>query len=61
MSARGVFVVFEGGDGTGKSTQQRLLASSLTEHGVDHVSTFEPGDSWLGREMRTAGAQPRVR
>lgn len=51
-SRRGLFVVFEGGDGTGKSTQQRLLASALAEHGVDHVVTFEPGDSWLGRQVR---------
>lgn len=51
-SKRGLFIVFEGGDGTGKSTQQRLLARWLETIGVPHIVTHEPGDSWLGREVR---------
>lgn len=49
---RGLFVVFEGGDGAGKSTQVRLLASWLTEQGIAHRVTREPGDTWLGGHLR---------
>jgi dTMP kinase len=50
----GVFCTFEGGDGVGKSTQIRLLVDWLTERGVEVVSTHEPGDSELGRQLRAA-------
>ena len=39
----GVFIVFEGGDGTGKSTQVRLLAESLRSAGLRVETTREPG------------------
>lgn len=48
----GLFVVFEGGDGAGKSTQVRYLASWLAERDVAHVVTHEPGDTWLGAQVR---------
>lgn len=48
----GVFVVFEGGDGVGKSTQVRLLAQHLTDAGREVVTTFEPGDTRLGALLR---------
>ena len=41
----GVFVVFEGGDGVGKSTQAALLTEWLETHGREVVRTFEPGDT----------------
>ncbi|MDE3223294.1 MAG: dTMP kinase, partial [Acidobacteriota bacterium] len=47
MSARGVFVAFEGVDASGKSTQARRVATSH-----DALFTFEPGDSVLGVELR---------
>lgn len=48
----GVFVVFEGGDGVGKSTQVDLLAAFLAESGLDHVVTRQPGGTSLGAKLR---------
>jgi dTMP kinase len=49
----GVFVAFEGGDGTGKSTQARLLAEWLREdQGHDVVLTREPGATPTGVRLR---------
>lgn len=50
---RGVFVVFEGGDGAGKTTQVERLGRWLTAAGHDVVSTFEPGGTGLGRLVRS--------
>ena len=47
-----MFVSFEGLDGSGKTTQARLLARSLEEDGVDVVSTREPGGTPLGEAVR---------
>jgi len=54
----GLFVVFEGGDGVGKSTQVALLAASLQQAGVAHVVTFEPGATWLGARVRDLVLNP---
>ena len=48
----GRFVVLEGGDGSGKSTQRDLLVTWLRESGIEAVATFEPGGSELGVSLR---------
>jgi len=52
MTARGRFVVFEGGEGTGKSTQAKRLVKRLEAEGRDALLTHEPGHTRLGEEIR---------
>ena len=52
MSATGAFISFEGIDGSGKSTQARLLADSLRAADHDVVLTREPGGSPGAEEIR---------
>ena len=46
------FITLEGGEGTGKSTQARLLADRLAAAGIDCVVTREPGGSPFAEEIR---------
>jgi len=48
----GVFIAFEGIDGSGKSTAARAVADHLRARGLDVVLTREPGGTELGREIR---------
>jgi dTMP kinase len=51
---RGKFITFEGIDGSGKSTQLRMLVSELRVRGLDVLPTREPGGTPLGRRLREA-------
>jgi dTMP kinase len=49
---RGLFITLEGGDGSGKSTQSRALASHLRRDGFAVQVTAEPGGTDVGRHVR---------
>jgi dTMP kinase len=49
---QGIFIAFEGGEGTGKSTQSKLLADWLEQEGESVVLTREPGGTDLGKDLR---------
>jgi dTMP kinase len=51
--SRGAFVVLEGGEGSGKSTQAQILARRLRAEGRDVVETFEPGGTARGALLRS--------
>jgi dTMP kinase len=48
----GIFIAFEGGEGSGKSTQTKLLASYLESRGEKVTITREPGGTELGKQLR---------
>jgi dTMP kinase len=50
----GTFITFEGIDGSGKSTQLRLLGNFLKAHACDALLTREPGGTTLGLRLRAA-------
>ena len=50
--ARGPIIVFEGGEGSGKSTQLRRVSAQLERRSVPHVCLREPGGTALGTEVR---------
>ncbi len=53
MAKQGILIAFEGIDGTGKSTQIRLLADYLSARGCAVVTTREPTDGPCGRKIRS--------
>ena len=52
MAARGVFITFEGGDGSGKSTQIQSVRDWFESRGREVIVTREPGGTELGTEIR---------
>ena len=63
---KGIFIAFEGVDGSGKSTQAAKLKTWFEEHGYTVVVTHEPGGTGLGQQLRqlldesTANIAPRA-
>ena len=54
----GLFIVFEGGDSVGKSTQVERLTAWLTARGVAHVVTRQPGGTAIGAKLRRLVLDP---
>ena len=57
----GTFVTFEGGEGSGKSTQVARLAARLRGHGIEPLVTREPGGTPLAEGIRVLLLDPQVR
>ncbi len=52
QTTQGIFIAFEGGEGTGKSTQSKLLAQWLEKEGEIVLLSREPGGTELGKDLR---------
>jgi dTMP kinase len=46
------FITFEGIDGSGKSTISKLVYEKLINHGYKAVLTYEPTDTWIGKQVQ---------
>src|SRR5687768_3805335 len=57
----GLFVTFEGGEGSGKSTQIERLAARLATRGLSVVRTREPGGTPIGEGVRLLLLDPERR
>jgi dTMP kinase len=58
---RGHFLTFEGGEGSGKSTQIKRLSSALNQLGFETLLTREPGGSELGERIRALLLDPSAK
>lgn len=56
----GQFIVFEGGEGSGKSTQIRLLQAFLQQEKIPSILTLEPGGTPLGLSLRKLVLDPQT-
>lgn len=54
----GLFVTFEGGEGSGKTTQLTILLNRLRAAGVDTVETRDPGGTPIGKQIRALLLDP---
>ncbi len=59
--AKGLFVVLEGPDKSGKSTQARLLTDALKERGLEVLHTREPGGTSVAEGVRKVLLDPNLK
>ena len=52
LTEKGIFITFEGGEGSGKSTQINFLSKMFTEQNISHIVTREPGGTEIGEQIR---------
>ena len=52
MKKRGIFITFEGGEGSGKSTQAKILYDYLIQRQISTILTREPGGTEQSEEIR---------
>jgi len=52
LNKKGLFITFEGADGSGKSTQLKMAAEFFRNKGFEVVSTRDPGGTPLGQKIR---------
>ena len=57
MAARGVFITFEGGDGSGKSTQIQSVREWFESRGREVIVTREPGGTEAGNRRSAVSVQ----
>ena len=55
---QGIFITFEGGDGSGKTTHLRFLAESLRSRGEEVVCLREPGGTIISEQLRNVVLDP---
>lgn len=58
MRGAGLFIVFEGGEGTGKTTQIEKLKTYIEEQGLVVLKTFEPGGTAISDQIRQLLLRP---
>jgi len=49
---KGLLITFEGGEGSGKSTQSKRLVKKLVDSGINSIALHEPGNTPLGEQIR---------
>ena len=57
---QGIFIAFEGGEGSGKSTQVKLLKAHFESIGETVLLTHEPGETELGKKLREILLSPET-
>src|ERR1700735_1193000 len=55
---RGKFIVFDGPEGCGKSTQSRLLGDALEQRGISALVVRDPGTPRIGEQVRAILLDP---
>ena len=55
---RGKFIVLDGGEGCGKSTQMQLLADRLATQGLEAIRVHDPGATPIGEKIRAILLNP---